>query len=178
LKAESVRGRYGSRGLSLAVALTGILATMPFSALQLVGIHVALLQTLPTIVAGLYTRWFHRWALLIGWAVAMAYGTVQAYEVPVPGTPHSHVGGSTAPIPFFGQSGYIALTAFVINLIISVVLTLIFHAAKLPAGTDETLAPHYTADVGEPIVRNLPDLVEAPITAGPEGRTRDDVTRW
>ena len=36
------RGRYGSRGLSLAVAITGILATMPYIALQLVGIQAVL----------------------------------------------------------------------------------------------------------------------------------------
>ncbi len=35
--ADFVRGRYGSPSLSLAVALTGILATMPYIALQLVG---------------------------------------------------------------------------------------------------------------------------------------------
>jgi hypothetical protein len=39
---DFVRGRYGSRGLSLAVASTGILATMPYIALQLVGIQVVL----------------------------------------------------------------------------------------------------------------------------------------
>src|SRR6202167_2324950 len=36
---EFVRGRYGSQGLGLAVTLTGILATMPYIALQLVGIE-------------------------------------------------------------------------------------------------------------------------------------------
>src|SRR5512142_1271943 len=40
--ADFVRGRYGSRTLALAVALTGILATMPYIALQLVGIQVVL----------------------------------------------------------------------------------------------------------------------------------------
>src|SRR6476646_3745674 len=40
--ADFVRGRYGSRGLSLAVAVTGILATMPYIALQLVGIDAVL----------------------------------------------------------------------------------------------------------------------------------------
>src|SRR5215208_1829729 len=40
--ADFVRGRYGSPSLSLAVALTGILATMPYIALQLVGIQVVL----------------------------------------------------------------------------------------------------------------------------------------
>src|ERR671939_2183383 len=38
--ADFVRGRYGSSGLALAVAFTGILATMPYIALQLVGIQV------------------------------------------------------------------------------------------------------------------------------------------
>jgi SSS family solute:Na+ symporter len=38
--ADFVRGRFGSSGLALAIALTGILATMPYIALQLVGIQV------------------------------------------------------------------------------------------------------------------------------------------
>ncbi len=37
--AEFVRNRYGSPGLGLLVAVTGILATMPYIALQLVGIQ-------------------------------------------------------------------------------------------------------------------------------------------
>jgi SSS family solute:Na+ symporter len=37
--ADFVKGRYGSRGLALAVSITGILATMPYIALQLVGIR-------------------------------------------------------------------------------------------------------------------------------------------
>ena len=40
--ADFVRGRFGSSSLALAVALTGILATMPYIALQLVGIQVVL----------------------------------------------------------------------------------------------------------------------------------------
>src|SRR5580700_4251432 len=37
--ADFVRGRYDSRSLSIAIALTGILATMPYIALQLVGMR-------------------------------------------------------------------------------------------------------------------------------------------
>src|SRR6476619_6215022 len=40
--ADFVRGRYGSRELALAVSITGILATMPYIALQLVGIQAVL----------------------------------------------------------------------------------------------------------------------------------------
>ncbi|MDQ0474033.1 monocarboxylate uptake permease MctP [Labrys wisconsinensis] len=37
--ADFIYGRYGSKGLELAVAFTGILATMPYIALQLVGME-------------------------------------------------------------------------------------------------------------------------------------------
>jgi SSS family solute:Na+ symporter len=40
--ADFVRGRYGSRWLAVAIALTGILALMPYIALQLVGMRVVL----------------------------------------------------------------------------------------------------------------------------------------
>ena len=40
--ADFVRGRFGSGALALAIAVTGILATMPYIALQLVGIQVVL----------------------------------------------------------------------------------------------------------------------------------------
>jgi SSS family solute:Na+ symporter len=40
--ADFVRERYGSPALALAIALTGILATMPYIALQLLGIQVVL----------------------------------------------------------------------------------------------------------------------------------------
>jgi SSS family solute:Na+ symporter len=40
--ADFVHGRYGSEWLALAVALTGLLATMPYIALQLVGMQVVI----------------------------------------------------------------------------------------------------------------------------------------
>src|SRR3954462_1600459 len=40
--ADVVHGRYGSRALELAVAATGVLATMPYIALQLIGIAAVL----------------------------------------------------------------------------------------------------------------------------------------
>jgi SSS family solute:Na+ symporter len=40
--ADFVRGRYGNRWLTVAAALTGILALMPYIALQLVGIRVVI----------------------------------------------------------------------------------------------------------------------------------------
>jgi SSS family solute:Na+ symporter len=40
--ADFVQGRFGNRWLSLAIAVTGIIATMPYIALQLVGLEVVI----------------------------------------------------------------------------------------------------------------------------------------
>ncbi|MBV9758181.1 MAG: sodium:solute symporter, partial [Alphaproteobacteria bacterium] len=40
--ADFVRGRFGNRWLALAIAITGLVATMPYIALQLVGIEVVI----------------------------------------------------------------------------------------------------------------------------------------
>src|SRR3954451_10839573 len=61
--ADFVRGRYGSKGLALVVALTGILATMPYIALQLVGIQVVLGAMGVT----------GDWPLIIAFAILAAY---------------------------------------------------------------------------------------------------------
>ncbi len=115
---------------------------------QLLG-GIWILQTFPAIVFGLYTRWFHRLGLLAGWAVAMAYGTYTAYAVVSPAT-GNHFGGSLAPIPLIGKPGYIALTAFVLNVVTAVVVTVLCRAAGVADGADETAAGDYFADEGDP----------------------------
>ncbi|MGW1341159.1 monocarboxylate uptake permease MctP [Kribbella sp. NPDC002412] len=125
---------------------------------QLLG-GIWILQTFPAIVVGLYTRWFHRWALLAGWAVAMVYGTLEAYNVVNPAT-GKHFGGSVTNIPFTDTQAYIALTAFGLNLIVVVVLTLVFRAVKVPDGVDSTHASDYRADQGDPGVKDLPELLD------------------
>src|SRR3984893_11363247 len=48
--------------------------------LQLLG-GIWIIQTLPAVIIGLYTRWFNPWALLIGWAVGTVTGTWMAWSV-------------------------------------------------------------------------------------------------
>jgi SSS family solute:Na+ symporter len=72
----------------------------------------------------------------------MVFGTIEAWRTP--GGGQSHLGSSTAPI--WGHVIYIGFAALVLNLVVSAVLTLIFNATKLPAGTDETHPSHYTYD--------------------------------
>ncbi len=123
---------------------------------QLLG-GIWILQTFPAVVFSLFTRWFHRWALLAGWAAAMVYGTVEAYQVVNPVT-DKHFGGSLALMPGIEQMGYIAMTAFCLNLVISVVLSAILNAAKVSNGQDETIPFDYFADADDPRVQK--DLSE------------------
>jgi SSS family solute:Na+ symporter len=109
--------------------------------LQLLG-GIWILQIFPAIVISLFTGWFHRFALITGWASGMVYGTIQAYRTP--GGGQAHFGASTAPI--FGHLTYVAITALIVNLVVAVVLTLIFRALRLPYGYDQTRPAHYSTD--------------------------------
>lgn len=139
-----------------AFALVFVLALDKQNAInfQLLG-GIWILQTFPAVVLGLYTRWLHRWALLAGWAVGMVYGTWQAYNVANPRAGINHFGGSLAETPVFGQLGYIAMTAFVINLVVAVVGTFVLQAVKAPSGDDETIRGDYFADAGDPRVKKV-----------------------
>ncbi|HTR94107.1 MAG TPA: sodium:solute symporter [Trebonia sp.] len=146
-----------SQWVSLVVKLGALLFAVElphtFSInLQLLG-GIWILQLGPMLIGGLFTRWFHRWALLTGWLAGMVFGTLAAYNVATPTA--SHWAGSSDIE--FGHTVYIGLSAVLINLVIAVVLTLILRAAKVPEGADETLPHQYTAD---------PDGVPAPTPAG------------
>ncbi len=138
-----------------AFALVFVLALDKTNALnfQLLG-GIWIMQTFPSVVFYLYTRWFHRRALLLGWAAGMAYGSIAAYNVINPVT-KAHFGGSVAEIPGIGEMGYIALTAFAINLLVAVVATFLFRAFKAAEGHDETIPADYFADAGDPRVEKL-----------------------
>ncbi|HEY0933040.1 MAG TPA: sodium:solute symporter [Trebonia sp.] len=124
--------------------------------LQLLG-GIWILQTFPAIVIGLYTRWFHRTALIIGWAAGMIYGTVQAWRTP--GGGQAHFGGSSAPV--FGHVTYIAITALIFNIVVAAALTLVFRRTGLQDGYDATRPSDYTADPVPP-VRVAPVKVTIP----------------
>jgi solute:Na+ symporter, SSS family len=126
--------------------------------LQLLG-GIWILQTFPAVVIGLYTRWFHRYALITGWAAAMVFGTVQAYRTS--GGGQSHFGGSAAPV--FGHVTYIAITALILNVAVAALLTLVFRALGTQDGYDETRPSDYIAD---------PDPAPAPRPVGHGARHR------
>ena len=81
--ADFVRGRFGSGTLALAIALTGIVATMPYIALQLVGMEVvisALGIPMNATIAGLGT--IPDVPLLIAFVVLAAYTYTSGLRAP------------------------------------------------------------------------------------------------
>jgi SSS family solute:Na+ symporter len=135
-----------SQTVSLVVKLGALLFALELSKqfsinLQLLG-GMWILQVFPTLVGGLFTRWFHRWALLAGWAAGMIYGTIAAYNVSAPG--NSHFGGSTDHL--WGMTLYFGVTALILNLAISVVLTPVLRLLGVAEGRDETSREQYVYD--------------------------------
>ncbi|HUZ18935.1 MAG TPA: sodium:solute symporter [Spirochaetia bacterium] len=107
--------------------------------LQLLG-GVWILQTLPPVVFGLFTRWFHRWGLLAGWFAGMAIGTTMAILNQFKGSVYAlHIGGSVIP-------AYAAVWALIGNLIVTVVVTLVLNAVKVSNGADQTAEADYRID--------------------------------
>src|SRR6478672_1063839 len=141
--------------------------------LQLIG-GVIILQTLPSVALGLYTRWLHRGALIAGWVAGMITGLWMLYEIPKlnPAT-HAvvkeHFGGSAFPLSKLGiatkSTIYPGLVSVVINLLVVVVVTLILRAMKVADGVDGTAETDYTAEREDPTVRDLPD----PLASAPPG---------
>jgi len=101
--------------------------------LQLLG-GIWIIQTLPPVMLGAYTRWFNSWAMLVGWAVGTFAGTWMAISVKLTNTFPLHVGDHTFP-------GYSAVYSVVLNLVIAIVLTPIFNAmAANKTPVDQTVA--------------------------------------
>jgi solute:Na+ symporter, SSS family len=87
--------------------------------LQLLG-GIWIIQLLPPILLGLYSRGFNALALLTGWAAGTAIGTYMAAT--------QSFTSSVYPLEIFGVTlpGYAALYSVVINLLLAVVLSPLF----------------------------------------------------
>ena len=121
-----------------AVAFIIVLSPQFSVNLQLLG-GVWILQTFPAIMFGLYTRFFHRWALLSGWLAGMVTGTWMAYATPNVAKHQAHFGGSVYNWHFLGHfKAYPGFIALCINVAVVLVLTLVFMLLRVPKGADAT----------------------------------------
>jgi solute:Na+ symporter, SSS family len=170
-KQEALSSKLASLVVKLG-ALLAILALDPqFSIdLQLIG-GVIILQTLPAVAIGLYTRWFHRWALIAGWVAGMVVGFWTTYQIQQTlvnpdktiTIVKAHFGGSAFPLSKLGfdtkWSIYAGFLAIVANVLVCVIATWVLRAMKAPEGEDRTQPDEYFADRGDPRVHDLPAVV-------------------
>ncbi|MFZ3310818.1 MAG: sodium:solute symporter [Xanthobacteraceae bacterium] len=104
--------------------------------LQLLG-GILIIQTLPSVMLGVYTRWFNDWALVVGWAVGTVSGVWMFIAANLTPNYPLHFAGHTFP-------GYSALYTVILNLIVVVILTPVFNAMG-GMQHDETVAADYHA---------------------------------
>ncbi|GII82500.1 solute:Na+ symporter, SSS family protein [Sphaerisporangium siamense] len=153
---EAAVSKIASLVVKVGAVLVILLIDPQFSIdLQLIG-GVIILQTLPAVALGLYTRWFHRAGLIAGWAAGLTTGMVLLYNIANPATDHAHFGGSAFPLAKLGLDTkvtvYAGFLALIVNLVVAVAGTLVARAAGSPEGEDATRPADYFADEGDPRV--------------------------
>jgi SSS family solute:Na+ symporter len=108
--------------LTLAICAVALLfiffVPVPYAIdFQLLG-GALMLQIFPAFVLGLWTRWFHPKALLVGWACGLAASCAMAYASGFNANYTLHAFGGTL-------TGFIALYSLALNLAVSAALTLL-----------------------------------------------------
>lgn len=95
-----------------------------------------IMQILPAFVFGLWIRWFHPKALLLGWACAVVTACAMAW---------SNNFSPDYTLSLFGTQlkGFIAIYALAINLGVSAAGTFVLRALKAGSGIDCTVAADY-----------------------------------
>jgi SSS family solute:Na+ symporter len=125
-----------------ALAFIIFLPTRYAIQLQLLG-GIWIIQTLPALVLGLFTPWFHGRALTLGWLVGMATGTLMAAAQHFQSSIFPlHMGALTVP-------GYAALYSVVVNLAVAAAATVVMDVIGVARGRDETLPQDYVLERDE-----------------------------
>ena len=153
---EARQAKFASLVVKVGAVLFIVAVDPQFAVdLQLIG-GVIILMTLPAVAIALYTRWFHRWALIAGWAAGMAWGMYLLYQIPNPSNGKQHFGGSALALDklsFFGWAPwdgsrvqiYVGFVALILNIVVCVVATFVLRAIGTPEGRDHTTGADYHA---------------------------------
>ena len=134
----SVALKLGAVGVIVGLKLTFALE------FQLIG-GVVVIQILPSVVLGLYTRWYHRWALIGGWVAGMGLSVYMLYVTP--GKTTSHFGSASFALSTWGFNTtatiWTGIVGVVANLVVATALTPLL--ARLPRGRPNDAAPAIAA---------------------------------
>ena len=108
--------------------------------LQLLG-GIVIIQTLPSVILGLYTNRLNPWALLMGWAVGIASGSAMAYLNAFKSSIYSlQLFGLTIPC-------YAAVSSLLLNLVVSIAFSWLFNAVLRTPPSDTTSETDYAQTV-------------------------------
>jgi solute:Na+ symporter, SSS family len=112
--------------------------------LQLIG-GVLILQTLPAVALGLYTRWFHPWALISGLVAGLVVGIGMLYQIPNPNNGKLHFGGSAYKLSEIGFDSekqiYVGFVAVIANILVALLVTALLRRTSAPQMTDDATSP-------------------------------------
>ena len=99
-----------------------------------------MLQVFPALIFGLYTRWFHPKALLVGWLCGMIAATAMGFSNFATGNIVTIFG-----LHFAGMTlmGFVAFYALVLNIIVAGALTWVLRAVNVGTGIDATSVGDY-----------------------------------
>jgi SSS family solute:Na+ symporter len=153
-----------ARSVSLLVKLGALAFILFFPTTLAINLQLLstiwIVQTLPAVFLGLYTDWFHRWALLIGLASGLAIGTwlIVAHNFL---SSIATIGPGALHVPV-----YVALIALVVNLLLSTVLTPLLRFFQIHSGED-TISP--TDFEAHPVAGSSPEMLTAQLS---ESQTR------
>jgi solute:Na+ symporter, SSS family len=124
-----------------------------------------IIQTLPAIFIALYTRWMHKYALMIGILGGLVVGGSMAIAGKFDSVYPLSIGSITIPV-------YIAIAALVVNLFLCVVFTFVFRVLAIADGEDLTKPLDYVqhpVGIGSKYVSAPPEYARVlPQTPPPE----------
>lgn len=144
-RAETSVAKWASLVLKFGAVLFIIyIPTTQVINFQLLG-GIWILQTLPAVFLGLYTNWFNRWALLIGWLAGEVLGTIFFYQAGLKSVFTITIGGLSFP------AMYIAFSMIILNLVLAIILTPIFNVIGLRRGSDVTAPTDYDVEEALPV---------------------------
>jgi len=104
--------------------------------LQLLG-GIWIIQTLPAIVLGLYTRILDYRGLLLGWLAGLVCGTWMAISL--------KLAGSIFTVHLFGYAipGYAAVWSLIVNLVVAIVVSVLVRVLGIAHAEDRTRPEDY-----------------------------------
>jgi solute:Na+ symporter, SSS family len=165
-----------SRLASLVVKVGAVIVILALDTqfsidLQLIG-GVIIVQTLPAIVIGLYSRAAHAWGLIAGLLAGLASGLYMLWQTPNLVTGKEHFGGAQYALSHFGLDTkvtvYTGVIALIVNLLVTFLVTLFVRGHELP---DQTAEADYELEAGDPGVEPLEmESDEAAATPAPSAR--------